>query len=368
MDNYLLKSLVWNLHVAISAFFPDGRLHHNPDHVYDNFNKQRRFYANKVVKEYVDDLPPDIFLIFTLLPSIDKIIPKNLWKVFLDIAKKKQGKITKYIRRNLPRNVLMRFIEVATDANQLLSFLQRRGNRKRRIRMSDVKYHRFLVTAYLFTPMWLNDMKRVCVNCRCMSVSSSLIRIGHILHICGACAKQNLTLLNGNILIHYKFDNWDLPFLVNDKFQSKIALPDEIFSMGVSVDSVAATATKIALSSENARISPMLSEWVKRFFSTLVDMKWRKRRDDKVVCLRQHLRSRLCLMLFAYKWLYRARVALNRPAFQNGESCAICLDDYGLRKVCRSVKPCGHIFHTGCITRWIESRNTCPMCRTMVKI
>lgn len=47
--------------------------------------------------------------------------------------------------------------------------------------------------------------------------------------------------------------------------------------------------------------------------------------------------------------------------------CAVCCDRlYGS---CRKL-PCGHMFHSGCIDRWLRdpSKRTCPMCRARVEL
>ena len=39
--------------------------------------------------------------------------------------------------------------------------------------------------------------------------------------------------------------------------------------------------------------------------------------------------------------------------------CSICIE-----KVDRGFKlECGHCFHSGCLNRWLEEKNSCPICR-----
>ncbi|CAH0559960.1 unnamed protein product [Brassicogethes aeneus] len=40
------------------------------------------------------------------------------------------------------------------------------------------------------------------------------------------------------------------------------------------------------------------------------------------------------------------------------EECAICLEDFETREL-----SCGHVFHTKCISKWLQYNNTCPFCR-----
>lgn len=47
-----------------------------------------------------------------------------------------------------------------------------------------------------------------------------------------------------------------------------------------------------------------------------------------------------------------------------GDTCAICLDAWANGQEVSEFQPCGHMFHQLCITRWMEHRDTCPVCRT----
>lgn len=46
-------------------------------------------------------------------------------------------------------------------------------------------------------------------------------------------------------------------------------------------------------------------------------------------------------------------------------TCPTCLEDYESEKQRRDLR-CGHHFHTGCILRWLDSSNRCPVCRQQV--
>lgn len=47
-----------------------------------------------------------------------------------------------------------------------------------------------------------------------------------------------------------------------------------------------------------------------------------------------------------------------------GERCLVCLGDYEIGEVCRSLTQCSHIFHKDCIDTWLTTgRNSCPLCR-----
>ena len=44
-------------------------------------------------------------------------------------------------------------------------------------------------------------------------------------------------------------------------------------------------------------------------------------------------------------------------------SCSTCLESFNLRSDV-STTPCGHVFHTDCIEKWLQSgKNQCPQCR-----
>lgn len=42
--------------------------------------------------------------------------------------------------------------------------------------------------------------------------------------------------------------------------------------------------------------------------------------------------------------------------------CTICQDDLELNQVVKRT-PCKHIFHSRCLSTWLESNHTCPICR-----
>ena len=44
--------------------------------------------------------------------------------------------------------------------------------------------------------------------------------------------------------------------------------------------------------------------------------------------------------------------------------CCICYED--LTDETRTVTPCNHHFHKGCVGRWLGTNSSCPMCRTTV--
>jgi len=48
--------------------------------------------------------------------------------------------------------------------------------------------------------------------------------------------------------------------------------------------------------------------------------------------------------------------------------CPICLEDYVMDDPTRRLPECNHWFHRDCITQWLQTAPTCPVCRQMLKI
>jgi hypothetical protein len=55
----------------------------------------------------------------------------------------------------------------------------------------------------------------------------------------------------------------------------------------------------------------------------------------------------------------------------NLEQCSICIDEFITTDYQENVKAsklvkCGHVFHTVCISEWLQQAKTCPLCRRIV--
>ncbi|CAL5046096.1 unnamed protein product [Urochloa decumbens] len=46
--------------------------------------------------------------------------------------------------------------------------------------------------------------------------------------------------------------------------------------------------------------------------------------------------------------------------------CAICLGLVRVGEAVRRLPACGHLFHAGCIDKWLRAHATCPLCRSAV--
>jgi len=54
--------------------------------------------------------------------------------------------------------------------------------------------------------------------------------------------------------------------------------------------------------------------------------------------------------------------------YSNSNSCAICVAPYNEGDILLTINTCNHNFHQNCIQTWLETHNTCPLCRANVYI
>ncbi|KAI5679925.1 hypothetical protein M9H77_01152 [Catharanthus roseus] len=45
------------------------------------------------------------------------------------------------------------------------------------------------------------------------------------------------------------------------------------------------------------------------------------------------------------------------------KNCLICLDDFELLESEVAKLPCSHVFHKGCVSKWLQQSHMCPLCR-----
>ena len=51
-----------------------------------------------------------------------------------------------------------------------------------------------------------------------------------------------------------------------------------------------------------------------------------------------------------------------------GQRCSICLCDLCTEGEDALQMPCEHTFHAACLTKWLRSHNTCPVCRHQIVV
>jgi len=52
----------------------------------------------------------------------------------------------------------------------------------------------------------------------------------------------------------------------------------------------------------------------------------------------------------------------------NSCECSICMSEFHVDTIVKKLPPCNHIFHCDCIDAWLRLHNSCPVCRTEVKL
>ena len=60
---------------------------------------------------------------------------------------------------------------------------------------------------------------------------------------------------------------------------------------------------------------------------------------------------------------------IHRPSpvvLNTSQECCICMDNDCIQSW--SSLPCGHMFHASCVSRWINTHHTCPVCRFDMRI
>ncbi|XP_048533989.1 RING-H2 finger protein ATL39-like [Triticum urartu] len=55
-----------------------------------------------------------------------------------------------------------------------------------------------------------------------------------------------------------------------------------------------------------------------------------------------------------------------KKGLQPEGDCPVCLEAFGDDDGVKVVPACGHVFHAPCIDRWLDVRNSCPVCRCVV--
>ena len=53
-------------------------------------------------------------------------------------------------------------------------------------------------------------------------------------------------------------------------------------------------------------------------------------------------------------------------SFKEVPSCVICHEEIHLNEKLRELSGCGHIYHAGCIAKWLRIKAVCPLCNAAV--
>ncbi|XP_053306397.1 RING finger protein 122-like [Spea bombifrons] len=66
---------------------------------------------------------------------------------------------------------------------------------------------------------------------------------------------------------------------------------------------------------------------------------------------------------------YRKITLKEKPRKANlvGQVCAVCLEEFKVNEEL-GLCPCNHAFHTKCLMKWLEVRNSCPMCNKTISV
>ncbi|KAK8652496.1 hypothetical protein V6N13_126528 [Hibiscus sabdariffa] len=54
--------------------------------------------------------------------------------------------------------------------------------------------------------------------------------------------------------------------------------------------------------------------------------------------------------------------AMRRVKVEGGGDCSICLEEFKEDEE-GSEMPCEHVFHSGCVEKWLRVNGSCPVCR-----
>ncbi|GMI67412.1 hypothetical protein HRI_000410500 [Hibiscus trionum] len=57
--------------------------------------------------------------------------------------------------------------------------------------------------------------------------------------------------------------------------------------------------------------------------------------------------------------------AMRKMKVERGGDCSICLEEFKADEE-GSEMPCEHVFHSGCVEKWLRMNGSCPVCRFLM--
>ncbi|KAL3532524.1 hypothetical protein ACH5RR_006045 [Cinchona calisaya] len=69
--------------------------------------------------------------------------------------------------------------------------------------------------------------------------------------------------------------------------------------------------------------------------------------------------------LSEYKVFNQNQLLSEMPTVETFGECIVCMESFESSVGGKQV-PCGHVFHSTCIARWLSDHNSCPLCRSIV--
>ncbi|XP_028060898.1 probable E3 ubiquitin-protein ligase RHA4A isoform X1 [Camellia sinensis] len=51
---------------------------------------------------------------------------------------------------------------------------------------------------------------------------------------------------------------------------------------------------------------------------------------------------------------------------EKDSQCCVCLGEFEMKEELNQVPSCKHVFHVDCISHWLHSNSTCPLCRSSI--
>ncbi|XVE55334.1 hypothetical protein DITRI_Ditri03aG0150400 [Diplodiscus trichospermus] len=167
------------------------------------------------------------------------------------------------------------------------------------------------------------------------------------------CARDSfLCREHGPIIIHSMFAETGLPL----EFLESIIVPDILsFALQIDSDSINVGRKIIKLLFE-LQVEETVDEVDQAIDESLSTLNFKPASSSSIQSLKR------------IKWgdedrllPFKKRRRLNE-GLSSKKECSICLDEFLEGEEVASM-PCGHVYHDGCIVKWLETSHLCPLCR-----